>query len=458
MGRNEDEASTLKNPAAVIEVGAQARRYLRKTVGEGILMRNGTHMNLEVFSDSSYGPGGFESQGTVVVMWGSCPIMWKAGRQGTPSLSTAESELGEAVEGVIMGDAADCMVQEIHGGGYGKVVRIDNQAAVHLMREPAGGWRTRHLRLRAAHMRWRLGRADWLVEAIPGSEQAADIGTKFMTAPKLLEMRRMLAIEDLSTGQMDEKSRGDDDMQRPSGAEDENRGQALLKAKKMIQIAVLIEGVTGVRGEGLREEKNSEVDWVFILILFFAGIGVLSVLHGMWSLGEAWCWHRKKKALELREEKLGSPVRGDHEPGSRSPGAVDARRDLTRGGPEEDPVVTEMPEINQRASEASRRNTMRGETVTALEGETQQSQRRRVIITPWGEKYHLTAECPTLNLTKEIKFSPWCLACAADGTGHGLIISVGAGKTAHLRSDCPRRSRSAVGYRPCQVCIQREAA
>ena len=115
-------------------------------------------------------------------------MMWKAGRQGIPCLSTAESELGEAIEGVIMGDAVDCMVQEIAGGRYGR------QAAVNLMTEPSGSWRTRHLRLRASHMRWRLGRADWLAIAIPGSLQLADIGTKAMTAPKLTEMRRMRGL------------------------------------------------------------------------------------------------------------------------------------------------------------------------------------------------------------------------------------------------------------------------
>ena len=47
--------------------------------------------------------------------------------------------------GLIMGDSGvDVMIQEL---SERKVIKIDNQAAVNLLAEPAGGWRTRHLRL-----------------------------------------------------------------------------------------------------------------------------------------------------------------------------------------------------------------------------------------------------------------------------------------------------------------------
>ena len=77
---------------------------------------------------------------------------------------------------------------------YAKVIKIDNQAAVNLLSEPAGGWRTRHLRLRASHLRWQLSRADWMTEAIPGAEQIADVGTKAMTSPRLEELKAMMGM------------------------------------------------------------------------------------------------------------------------------------------------------------------------------------------------------------------------------------------------------------------------
>ena len=103
---------TLKSPAVVIEVGAQARRYLRKTIQEGIMMTKVGHMDLEVYSDSSFAPGGSESQGTVVVMWGCSPMMWKAGRQGTPPPQSSRKRAGGSLGGGCHGRR-----RRLHGPG-----------------------------------------------------------------------------------------------------------------------------------------------------------------------------------------------------------------------------------------------------------------------------------------------------------------------------------------------------
>lgn len=68
---------------------------------------------LEVYTDSSFGPGGNDSQGTVIVMWGESMMMWKAGRQSLAPLSTAESELQEGIEGMTMGDSCDVLVRQM---------------------------------------------------------------------------------------------------------------------------------------------------------------------------------------------------------------------------------------------------------------------------------------------------------------------------------------------------------
>lgn len=145
---------------AVLEVAKQVWKYLRKTRGEGIWFKKKSEdeeggqedEGLEVFTDSSYGPGGLESQGTVIVMFGKGPVMWRSGRQSIPALSTAESELNEAIEGLVMGDAVDVVCDEITTQRYAKVIKIDNLAALSLLSEPTGSWRTRHLRLRSTHI------------------------------------------------------------------------------------------------------------------------------------------------------------------------------------------------------------------------------------------------------------------------------------------------------------------
>ena len=152
--------ATLRNPKEVVRVGQQVRKYLQKTIGEGLWFRRDRGGDLVVYSDSSYGPGGMDSQGTVVVQWCGGMMMWKSGRQAVPSLSTAESELQEAIEGLVMGDSVDVLIQEVAEKAYSRTVKVDNHAAISLLVDPSGSWRTRHLRLRAAHLRWRLQRAD----------------------------------------------------------------------------------------------------------------------------------------------------------------------------------------------------------------------------------------------------------------------------------------------------------
>ena len=49
-----------------------------------------------------------------------------SGRQTSPALSTAESELAEGIEELIMGDSVDVMIQELAQRPYAQVIKIDN--------------------------------------------------------------------------------------------------------------------------------------------------------------------------------------------------------------------------------------------------------------------------------------------------------------------------------------------
>ena len=87
-------------------------KYLRKTQAQGVCLTK-EKAGLEVYTDSSFGPGGNDSQGTVIVMWGGAMVMWKSGKQPLAPLSTAESELQESIEGMTMGDSCDVLIMEV---------------------------------------------------------------------------------------------------------------------------------------------------------------------------------------------------------------------------------------------------------------------------------------------------------------------------------------------------------
>ena len=344
---------TLKHPSEVVNVGKQARKYLRKTEEEGIFIGGGTEDDLTVFTDSSYG---HEAQGTVIVCWGGSPMMWKSGRQGVPALSTAESELIEAIEGVIMGDSVDVMIQELVQHPYVKVIKVDNQAAVNLLAEPSGSWRTRHLRLRAAHLRWRLSRTDWMTEAIPGNDQLADIGTKVLTAPRLQESREMMSMREWDEKVKKEKKEDEiEENAQPSQHGAEGSPQLQVEdVAQILRVVMLLSGLHQVRAHEEEEEIDESINLDFIAVLIvvvFAAVGIFNVITEVIRLVQKKISGDIKKAEEVKgggedaplpsgdapsHRKGVHPQRGDARPASPVPGGMHPRKkkkeDVQSGG------------------------------------------------------------------------------------------------------------------------------
>ena len=153
-----------KAPRWVQRTATQTLRYLNATKTEGILLdkdmgedtdgRKSRGAGLEVITDASFAPGGEISHGCVMVKWQGSMLAWRSSRQSFPTLSTAESELMEMIEGMVLGDSVDALIQEIKTEmDYSRTLVGDNQAAVALCTGDAGSWRTRHLRLRAFYVR-----------------------------------------------------------------------------------------------------------------------------------------------------------------------------------------------------------------------------------------------------------------------------------------------------------------
>ena len=182
-------------------MAAQAWRYLRTTKDEGLSFYptrgvgwgGEDQMGLEAFSDASFAPGGGTSVGAVMIRWNGGLMQWRAGRQPYPTLSAAEAELTEATEALVMGDSFSVLAADVYPV-FPKVVFVDNMAAINLLTEESGVWRTRHLRLRAHHMRWRIHRTDWKIAHCPGSVMIADIGTKSLSANRIKELKELMKM------------------------------------------------------------------------------------------------------------------------------------------------------------------------------------------------------------------------------------------------------------------------
>lgn len=169
----------LRAPRAVKRLSRQVWSYLRRTLHQGLLFLHDPgcgwagepKRGLEAFSDASFAPAGQHSIGSVIIQWNGSPMLWRGGKQPYLTMSAAEAELTEAVEAITCGDSFEALVGELVLE-YPKTLHIDNTAAIQLMSEENGSWRTRHLRLRSSHLRWRIARMDWRINHCPGERMA----------------------------------------------------------------------------------------------------------------------------------------------------------------------------------------------------------------------------------------------------------------------------------------------
>ena len=127
-----------KNPKIVNQIDHRLLDYLCQAANYCLVFRGST---------DSFAPAGGRSHGAVVVTYKATRICWRSSRQTLVTLSTAESELVEAVEGALLLKRVEGGIQEIAGLTLRLTIRVDNMSAMQLLNGSSGSWRTRRLRL-----------------------------------------------------------------------------------------------------------------------------------------------------------------------------------------------------------------------------------------------------------------------------------------------------------------------
>ena len=171
----------------------------------------------------------------------------------------------EMIEGMIVGDSVDAMISELEEDGYMRSLQGDNQAAIAPCSEEAGSWRTRHLRLRAFHVRWRIQQGDWRIAHKAGSELIADMGTKALAGPKLKDLKKkagMMAEPQTKVNRINEVKL---DM-----AEIEKYKQALA----VIACCLQVQGTSAMEDEKVGKEEDEALIRFGIMVAVFTVIAM----------------------------------------------------------------------------------------------------------------------------------------------------------------------------------------
>ena len=258
---------TSKNPKWTIKAAGYVLGYLKETKAWGLWVSGdtGRHWSghgaagLQAYADASFAPMGERSQGCSLVAWNGTVIAWKAGKQAFPALSTAESELIEAIDSVILGDSVEALITDTLGmDNFKKMLLSDNAAAVAIATDVTGSWRTRHLRLRSFHLRWRIRAGDWELRHCPGQQMLADLGTKPLGPMRIKELCDLWNLKAMGEeGKVTKVSKAV--VQPGCRAQGNNTTGGVIAVVAVVIYRLAAEAVSGLR-QGIRRLRVSSVE------------------------------------------------------------------------------------------------------------------------------------------------------------------------------------------------------
>lgn len=179
-------------------------RYLKGTIDFGIQyqpLSPATQERFTTFSDADHmgNPDNRRSTGGYVVKMGTGAISWSSRLQPFATLSTTEAEY---ISSVSAGQEILWLRNLFTELGYKatgpSTLFIDNQAALSVAKNPQHHGRVKHLDLRYYWLRDEVEKGTIIVRHLRTDDMPADILTKSLQRPKLIHMRSLLGVTDLS--------------------------------------------------------------------------------------------------------------------------------------------------------------------------------------------------------------------------------------------------------------------
>ena len=404
-------SAATKDPEAALRLSAMARRYLAtsKTLG---LTYVGVDEPVTVYTDASYAPQATKSHGCIATTLFGSFVTWRSAKQPVISLSVAEAELYEVVAGFQQGLSIKAWIEEVIPNTNVRM-RVDNTAALGLASTSPGSWRTRHLRVRARFLRQEAAEGRLDLAHTPGERQAADLGTKAVSAQRLqqlLQLWRMGSAEEF-LGSV---------CQGPLDAE---------VAIKLMTVILVCSSLTCAEAKNPNDKPPMQVDgslefYGSILVCGLAMLGVWEFLR--WIVNKMCCSRdeasilRARRLLRIRDQtaralrqelatltpEASLDIQGE-EGEHQAPSSGTSVRSVghpehvpARGSAEPDPAMLGPSDITE--AEARRRNY----TFRCLPPP--------FFMSEHGERVHVRQDCFGLRNANKAKLKrvPYCTCCA----------------------------------------------
>ncbi|CAA7041019.1 unnamed protein product, partial [Microthlaspi erraticum] len=180
----------------------QCLRYLRGKTTLGLTFERSTSRvpRLIGYSDNSHNVDPDDGKSTTghIFYLGESPITWCSQKQETVALSSCEAEFMAGTEAARQAIWLQDLLGEITGTMREKLlIRIDNQSAIALTKNPVIHGRSKHIHTRYHFIRECVENEQIEVEHVSGEKQKANILTKALGRIKFKEMRDLIGVQDL---------------------------------------------------------------------------------------------------------------------------------------------------------------------------------------------------------------------------------------------------------------------
>jgi hypothetical protein len=185
-------SDATKNPARGLAMGKRVLRYLAGTAGWGLNFE-GEGSDLTAYGDASF--EATKSISGTCVFFGGHLLAWRSAKQPQVAKSTADAEVTALSATLGMAENVKALLCSMRVPVELINVMCDNKAAI-VLSTGEGSWKTKALANRVYYVREAVRLGLVTVNFVATDRQKSDSLTKFLPGNRMLETRRMLAMED----------------------------------------------------------------------------------------------------------------------------------------------------------------------------------------------------------------------------------------------------------------------